>query len=153
MILSTLCYMERDGKYLMLHRNKKKNDVNHGKWIGVGGKLESGEAPEECLIREVLEETGCRLLSWRFRGVLTFIYDDKEPEYIFTYTSDSFEGEPTDFECGEGELKWVDKSDILGLDLWEGDRPMLKRLMESNDVFSIKLCYNGDVLMEIKEFS
>ena len=153
MILSTLCYMERDGKYLMLHRNKKKNDVNHGKWIGVGGKIESGEAPEECLMREVFEETGCRLLNYRFRGILTFIYDDKEPEYIFTYISDSFKGEPTGFECEEGELKWVEKKDILSLDLWEGDRPMLKRLMESDDVFSIKLCYNGDVLMEIKEFS
>ncbi len=153
MILSTLCYMERNGKYLMLHRNKKKNDVNHGKWIGVGGKIESGEAPEECLMREVFEETGCRLLNYRFRGILTFIYDDKEPEYIFTYISDSFEGEPAGFECEEGELKWVEKKDILSLDLWEGDRPMLKRLMESDDVFSIKLCYNGDVLMEIKEFS
>lgn len=151
MILSTLCYMERGGKYLMLHRNKKKNDVNHGKWIGVGGKLEKGEAPEEALLREVLEETGCRLLSWRFRGILTFIYDDKEPEYIFTYTSADFEGEPTSFECKEGELKWVDKKDVLSLELWEGDKPMLKRLMESDSVFSIKLCYNNDVLTDIKE--
>ena len=150
MKISTLCYMEREGKYLMLYRNKKENDVNRGKWIGVGGKLEKGEAPEEGLVREVLEETGCRLISYKFRGTITFVYDDKEPEYIFTYTSESFEGEPG--SCDEGELRWVRKEDVLGLNLWKGDIPMLKRLMGGDDVFSIKLCYNNDILTEIKEF-
>lgn len=151
MKLSTLCYLERDGKYLMLYRNKKKNDVNHGKWIGVGGKLEASEAPEEGLMREVLEETGLRLSGYRFRGIITFVYDDKEPEYIFTYTSSEFEGELS--ECDEGELRWVDKREVLKLPLWEGDKPMLRRLMESDEVFSIKLCYDkNDVLTDVKEF-
>ena len=151
MKLSTLCYLERDGKYLMLYRNKKKNDVNHGKWIGVGGKLEASEAPEEGLMREVLEETGLRLSGYRFRGIITFVYDNKEPEYIFTYTSSEFEGELS--ECDEGELRWVEKEKVLDLPLWEGDKPMLRRLMESDEVFSIKLCYDkNDVLTEVKEF-
>ena len=102
-------------------------------------------------MREVLEETGLRLSGYRFRGIITFVYDDKEPEYIFTYTSSEFEGELSD--CDEGELRWVDKREVLKLPLWEGDKPMLRRLMESDEVFSIKLCYDkNDVLTEVKEF-
>ena len=133
MRLTTLCYLERDGQYLMLHRISKKQDVNRDKWIGVGGKFERNEAPEECLLREVREETGYALLSYRFRGILTFLYNDDEPEYIFLYTSDQFEGEPKD--CDEGVLEWVDKDRIQTLNLWEGDQVMF-RLMEERETFS-----------------
>ena len=143
MKLSTLCYLEKNGCYLMLHRTKKQEDVNKNKWIGVGGKLEPGEAPEECLFREVLEETGLSLGSCRFRGMLSFIYDEQEPEYIFTYTSDDFTGEMTD--CDEGELQWIPKDSIQGLELWEGDRYMLHMLLDDRtEIFSLKLCYDKD---------
>ena len=145
MRLTTLCYLERDGQYLMLHRISKKQDVNRDKWIGVGGKFERNEAPEECLLREVREETGYALLSYRFRGILTFLYNDDEPEYIFLYTSDQFEGEPKD--CDEGVLEWVDKDRIQTLNLWEGDQVMF-RLMEERETFSLKLRYRGDELLE-----
>ena len=142
MQLSTLCYIEKDGAYLMLHRTKKENDVNKGKWIGVGGKFETGEAPEECLLREVMEETGLELTSYRYRGLLSFIYADKEPEYIFTYTADGFSGEL--HECNEGELKWVKIEDIKYLSLWEGDRIMHRLLEEDAGVFSLKLVYDEE---------
>ena len=142
MQLSTLCYIEKDGAYLMLHRTKKENDVNKGKWIGVGGKFETGEAPEECLLREVMEETGLKLTSYRYRGLLSFIYADKEPEYIFTYTADGFSGEL--HECNEGELKWVKIEDIKYLSLWEGDRIMHRLLEEDAGVFSLKLVYDEE---------
>lgn len=142
MQLSTLCYIEKDGAYLMLHRTKKENDVNKGKWIGVGGKFEAGEAPEECLLREVMEETGLKLTSYRYRGLLSFIYADKEPEYIFTYTADGFSGEL--HECNEGELKWVKIEDIKYLSLWEGDRIMHRLLEEDAGVFSLKLVYDEE---------
>lgn len=142
MQLSTLCYIEKDGAYLMLHRTKKENDVNKGKWIGVGGKFEAGEAPEECLLREVMEETGLKLTSYRYRGLLSFIYADKEPEYIFTYTADGFSGEL--HECNEGELKWVKIEDIKYLSLWEGDRIMHRLLEEEAGVFSLKLVYDEE---------
>ncbi|HIU88597.1 MAG TPA: 8-oxo-dGTP diphosphatase [Candidatus Avilachnospira avistercoris] len=142
MQLSTLCYIEKDGAFLMLHRTKKENDVNKGKWIGVGGKFEAGEAPEECLLREVMEETGLELTSYRYRGLLSFIYADKEPEYIFTYTADGFSGEL--HECNEGELKWVKIEDIKYLSLWEGDRIMHRLLEEDAGVFSLKLVYDEE---------
>ena len=126
----------------MLHRTKKENDVNKGKWIGVGGKFETGEAPEECLLREVMEETGLELSSYRYRGLLSFIYADKEPEYIFTYTADGFSGEL--HECNEGELKWVKIEDIKYLSLWEGDRIMHRLLEEDAGVFSLKLVYDEE---------
>ena len=150
MRLSTLCYLEKDGKYLMLHRIYKKNDVNKEKWIGVGGKFEPGDAPEECLKREVYEETGYTLLDYRFRGVLTFICDVQEPEYIFVYTSGHFEGELK--ECDEGVLKWVDKKDVLKLNLWEGDKRMFKYLEEKSMPFSLKLEYERNTLKNIEDF-
>ncbi len=143
-----LCYIEKDGKYLMLNRNKKKNDINGGKWIGVGGKFEEGESPEECLIREVLEETGYTLTSYRFRGIVTFVSDICESEYMFLYTADGFEG--NEIVCDEGELHWVDKKDILSLPLWEGDKVFLKYLFEDRALFSLKLVYKGDDLIEAK---
>ncbi len=148
MLQTTLCYLEKDGKYLMLHRVTKKNDVNKEKWIGVGGKFEPGEAPEECLMREVYEETGYTLLDYKFRGVLTFICDTQEPEYIFLYTSDQFTGTPK--ECDEGVLEWVPKTSVCDLNIWEGDREMFRLLDERPDVFSLKLRYENDHLAELK---
>lgn len=155
MIQTTLCYIEREGAYLMLHRVKKKNDVNHDKWIGVGGKFEREEAPEECLLREVREETGLKLTSYRYRGVLTFLYKDKDPEYIFTYTADGFSGElMSSDDCREGELCWVKKGEIPKLSLWMGDRIMFDLLAaERRAPFSLKLCYNGDELADWEEYS
>ena len=150
MIQTTLCYIEQDEKYLMLHRVSKEKDINKDKWIGVGGKFEYGESPEECLLREVKEETGLTLLNYRLRGILTFSCDEIDPEYIFLYTSDKFEGEIT--TCDEGALEWVKKKDILSLNLWEGDKLMFKLLDEREDVFSLKLTYKGDRLVEAKEF-
>lgn len=150
MRLSTLCYLEKEGKYLMLHRVSKKNDVNKEKWIGVGGKFEAGEAPEECLIREVYEETGFTLTDYKFRGIMTFICDVQEPEYIFLYTSESFSGELKD--CDEGVLEWVDKKDILSLNIWEGDKKMFEYLDTKTEPFSLKLEYRGDTLVQMKDF-
>lgn len=143
--LSTLCYIEKDGKYLMLHRTVKKNDVNKDKWIGVGGHFEKGESPEECLLREVKEETGYTLVSWRYRGIVTFLYGEDVTEYMSLYTADSFTGEPTD--CDEGILEWVDKTEIETLNLWEGDKIFFRLLNEDYPFFSLKLVYDkSDVL-------
>lgn len=143
--LSTLCYIEKDGKYLMLHRTVKKNDVNKDKWIGVGGHFEKGESPEECLLREVKEETGYTLVSWRYRGIVTFLYGDDVTEYMSLYTADSFTGEPTD--CDEGILEWIDKTEIETLNLWEGDKIFFRLLNEEHPFFSLKLVYDkSDVL-------
>ena len=118
--LTTICYIEKDEKYLMLHRTKKENDQSHDKWLGVGGKFEENESPNECVVREVKEETGLTLLSYKLRGVMTFVSDIWETEYMFIYTADRFEGELT--ECSEGELLWVEKSKVPDLNLWEGDK-------------------------------
>ncbi len=148
MKLSTLCYIEKDGCYLMMHRTKKENDVNHDKWIGVGGKFEPDEMPEECLLREVEEETGLRLLQYRCRGILTFIAEGWESEYIHLYTATEFEGELTG--CSEGVLEWVSKEAIETLPIWEGDKIFL-RLLEKEDLFfSLKLKYQKDTLVESK---
>ena len=117
-VLTTLCYIEKDGKYLMLHRVKKENDINRDKWIGVGGKLEQDESPEECLLRETYEETGLTLTDYRLRGVITFVSDRWDTEHMFLYKADDFTGELK--ECDEGELVWVDKEDILSLSLGGG---------------------------------
>lgn len=148
MKLTTLCYIEKDGCYLMLHRTKKKCDVNHGKWIGVGGKFEPGEMPEECLLREVKEETGLTLTQYRFRGILTFMADGWESEYIHLYTASAFEGSLT--ECREGELAWIKKDEIESLPLWEGDKIFLRLLNEDAGYFSLKLKYHNDTLTEVK---
>ncbi|MCI8280742.1 MAG: 8-oxo-dGTP diphosphatase [Lachnospiraceae bacterium] len=144
--LTTLCYMERDGQYLMLHRTVKKNDVNKDKWIGVGGHFEAGESPEDCLIREVWEETGLTLTSFRFRGIVTFICDDYPVEYMCLYTADGFEGELK--ECEEGHLEWVPKEDLEQLELWEGDKIFFRLLAQEAPFFSLKLVYEKGVLME-----
>ena len=146
MKLTTLCYIEQDGCYLMLHRTKKSHDVNEGKWIGVGGKLEADETPEECLLREVREETGLTLLKYRYRGILTFLAEGWESEIIFLYTATAFEG--TLLECAEGDLKWVPKEALFGLSLWEGDKIFLRLLTEDAGIFSLKLSYKGDTLVD-----
>lgn len=145
MELTTLCYIEKDKSYLMLHRVSKKHDVNKDKWIGVGGHFEQGESPEDCLLREVKEETGLTLKSYRFRGILTFNFNDNESEYICLYTADGFEGELRD--CDEGTLEWVPKSEIHNLNLWEGDKIFFDLLNQDVPFFSLKLQYQGDVLI------
>ena len=138
--LSTLCYIERDGRYLMLHRTVKKNDVNKDKWIGVGGHFEYGESPEDCVLREVKEETGYTLTSYRYRGLVTFVFADVEMEYMSLFTADGFEGEP--IECNEGVLEWVPIKDIENLNIWEGDKIFFRLLAENIPFFSLKLVYN-----------
>lgn len=145
--LTTLCYIEKDGCYLMMHRISKENDVNRNKWIGVGGHFETGESPEECLLREVKEETGLTLTSFRFRGIITFSTDTFPAEYMCLYTADGFEGELT--ECTEGLLKWIPKDKIWDLNLWEGDRIFLKMLLEDAPFFSMKLHYVGESLSQV----
>lgn len=149
-MLSTLIYLENDvDQYLMLHRNKKKQDINKGKWIGVGGKFELGESPMECLEREVQEETGQALADATFRGVVTFVYADDEPMYIFLYTGYLQSDQVS--ETREGELKWVDKSAIFDLPLWEGDRIFLQPLMETNEMIDLKLIYDEKSVLKTYE--
>ena len=143
----TLCYIENDrGEYLMLHRVKKKNDVNQDKWIGVGGKFEPGESPEECLLREVREETGFCLERFRLRGLVTFLAEPWPTEYMFLYTADAYFGQLKD--CDEGELRWVPKDQVLDLPIWEGDRLFLRLLRQERPFFSLKLVYRGESLAQ-----
>ena len=144
--LTTLCYIEKDNKYLMLHRIKKENDINHDKWIGVGGKFEWGESPEECMLREVREETGYTLTSWQYRGIITFVLGEDTVEYMSLFTADGFEGTPID--CNEGVLEWVEKDQIPELNLWEGDRIFFRLLEEQKEFFSLKLVYNKQDILE-----
>lgn len=139
--LSTLCYIERDGKYLMLHRTVKKNDVNKDKWIGIGGHFELDESPEECLLREAKEETGYTLTSYRFRGLVTFVSGNGVTEYMSLFTADGFEGEP--IPCDEGELEWVDIEQVWKLNIWEGDKIFFRLIDENRPFFSLKLVYDG----------
>ncbi len=139
--LSTLCYIEKDGRYLMLHRTVKKNDVNKDKWIGVGGHFEADESPEECLLREVKEETGYTLTSYQFRGLVTFVSGNGVTEYMSLFTADGFEGEA--IACDEGELEWVDLEEVWSLNIWEGDKIFFRLMDERKEFFSLKLVYDG----------
>ncbi len=145
---TTLCYLENDrGEYLMLHRVKKQHDVNQDKWIGVGGKFEENESPDECLLREVREETGLTLTDYRFRGVVTFLTDGGwEGEYMYLFTARRWEGE-LDSACAEGELEWVSKDRVLQLPIWEGDKIFLDLLAREHPVFLLTLEYAGDRLI------
>ena len=144
---TTLCYLEWEGQYLMLHRVKKENDENRDKWIGIGGKVEEGESPEDCLCREVLEETGLRLRSWRYRAIVTFVSDQWGTEYMHLFTSDDFDG-TLRTDCEEGELAWIGKQALLDQPIWEGDKIFLRLLETERPFFSLKLCYEGDRLAE-----
>ena len=141
---TALCYIERGGQYLMLHRVKKVNDENHDKWIGIGGKFEPGESPEECMQREVTEETGLTAREWRYRGIVTFVSDEWGTEYMHLFTCTGFTG--TLRECDEGVLEWIDKRALLALPIWEGDKIFLRLLDEGEPFFSLKLNYSGDRL-------
>ncbi len=150
-ILTTLCYIEQDDQYLMLHRVRKDRDPSAGKWIGVGGHFHEAESPDECVLREVREETGLTLTSYSLRGIITFISDEWGYEYMFLYTADGFEGcldEASMSSCKEGILQWVPKDRVLNLNLWEGDRIFLKLLLEQAGFFTLKLVYRGDTLIE-----
>jgi len=144
---TTLCYLERGDEYLMLHRVKKKNDLNHDKWIGVGGKFLEGESPEECLLRETKEETGLTLTRWRYRGLVTFLSDEWEGEYMHLFTADAWMGEQT--VCDEGDLQWIGEKDLRRLPLWSGDNIFLDLLESDAPFFSLKLRYEGQTLTEV----
>ena len=144
--MTTLCYLETEDSYLMLHRIRKKKDVNQGKWIGVGGHFEEGESPEDCLVREVKEETGLTLTSWRFRGLVTFTQEGYGTEHMCLYTADGFSG--TRKDCDEGELAWVKKDGLSRLNLWSGDLIFLELLAREAPFFSLKLRYEGDLLRD-----
>ena len=150
---TTLCYIEKDDSYLMLHRVSKEKDINKDKWMGIGGHFEEGESPEECLLREVYEETGLRLSSYKFRGLITFVSDEWGTEYMCLFTADEFEGNVQDEngnmrECDEGTLCWVPKDKVYSLNIWEGDKVFFRLLEERQDFFTLKLRYEGDSLVE-----
>lgn len=144
MRLTTLCYIEKAGAWLMLHRTKKEHDQSHDKWLGIGGKLEDRESPTECMLREVKEESGLTLTRYQFRGIVTFVSDLWETEYMFLFTATQFEG--TLCECTEGELQWVPIEEVFYLNLWEGDRLFLERLAGNSTFFTLKVEYEGDRL-------
>lgn len=142
---TTLCYIQRGGQYLMLHRTKKKNDANRDKWIGIGGGIKPGETPEACLLREVREETGLILTAYRYRAVIDFVSDTWEDERMHLYTADGFTGDL--IECSEGDLEWVDRDRLMELPHWEGDRIFLEQLQQDASFFRLHLEYRGEELM------
>ena len=143
---TTLCYIEQDGCYLMLHRVKKENDENKDKWIGIGGKFEDKESPEDCVLREALEETGLTLTSYRYRGLVTFVSDRWPTEYMHLFHADGFSGQLKN--CDEGDLQWLPKEQLYSLPMWEGDRIFLDLLEQDVPFFSLKLVYEGETLVE-----
>ena len=143
---TTLCYIEKNGCYLMLHRVKKEQDENRDKWIGVGGKFEDGESPEDCVLREVKEETGLTLTDYRYRGIVTFVSDIWPCEYMHLFTATGFEGQIK--ECDEGVLEWLPKERLYGLPMWAGDRIFLELLDQGAPFFSLKLVYQGETLVQ-----
>lgn len=144
MKFTTLCHIEKDNKYLMLYRNKKENDLNEGKWVGVGGKFEEKESPEECLIREVKEETGLTLTKYKLRCLVTFVSDKWETEHMYVFTANGFEGDLID--CNEGKLEWIDKDKIYDLNIWEGDKIFLRKIEENENFFTMKVEYEENTL-------
>ena len=146
MLNTTLCYVTRGDEVLMLHRVKKKNDLNKDKWIGIGGKFEGGESPDQCLLREAKEETGLTLTSWRCHGVVTFLSDQYEGEYMYLFTADGFEGALK--ECNEGDLQWVSRAFLNQLPKWEGDEIFLNLMWQDAPFLLLTLRYQGDTLAE-----
>ncbi len=145
--LTTLCYLEKEGKFLMLHRVKKEHDVNKDKWIGVGGHALDYESPEDCLLREVWEETGLTLTKYRFHGIITFALKDVETQYMCLYTATEWEGE-LNYDCPEGELEWVPVEAVDKLPIWSGDKVFFKLMARNAPFFSLKLAYEGNALKE-----
>ena len=145
--LTTVCYLEKDDCYLMLHRVKKEKDINKDKWIGIGGHIEDGESPDECIVRETMEETGLTLNSYALRGIITFVSDCHCVVYMFLYTSDDFSG-VMNTQCSEGDLEWFKKDRIFDLPLWEGDKVFFHLLKTRKDFFSLKLVYEGENLVQ-----
>ena len=143
---TSLCYIEQNGRYLMLHRVKKEHDENRDKWIGIGGKFEPGESPEDCVLRETLEETGLRLTKYRYCGIITFVSDRWETEYMHLFHATGFTGTPR--ECDEGQLEWIEKERVLSLPQWAGDRIFLDLMQKNVPFFSLKLRYEGETLAE-----
>ena len=146
MFNTTLCYIEKDGAYLMIHRIKKENDLNKDKWVGVGGKLEEGESPFDCVRREVYEETGVIIKEPRYRGIITFVSDKWGTEYMHLFTATDYDGE-IDYDCDEGKLEWVKKEVVPTLPIWEGDKIFFDLIEKEKRFFSLKLCYVGDTLV------
>ncbi len=149
MKFTTLCYIEKGNKSLLLYRNKKENDLNEGKWIAVGGKFEEKESPDECVVREVKEETGLTITKYKLRCLVTFVSDKWETEHMYVYTATEFTGELKK-ECSEGELHWVDKDKILELPTWEGDRIFYEKMLKTDEFFTVKVEYKGDKLVSYK---
>ena len=145
MLNTTLCYITRGDEVLMLHRVKKEKDINKDKWIGIGGKFEENESPDQCLLREAKEETGLTLTSWKCRGVITFLNDCCEGEYMYLFTASGFEGDLKD--CDEGDLQWVKKDFLYSLPMWEGDKIFLDLLWTDEPFFLLTLRYSGDKLL------
>lgn len=148
MINTTLCYIEKNDSYLMMHRIKKKNDLNKDKYVGVGGKFEENESPEECLLREAKEETGLTLTDYRLRGIVTFISNEYEGEYMYLYTATGYTGEM--IECDEGSLEWIPKKAVYNLPIWEGDKIFFDLLEKEDRFFSLRLQYEYDKLVDVK---
>lgn len=146
---TTLGYIEKDGKYLMMHRIKKVNDINRDKWIGIGGKVEPGETPHECMVREAYEETGLQIKNIKYRGLVTFISNECEQEFMHLFTTADFTGSLNE-NCNEGVLEWIDKDKIFDLPSWEGDKIFLELLKTEEKFFSLKLVYEGNTLVESK---
>ena len=145
MLNTSLCYIEKNDSYLMIHRVKKKNDQNHDKWLGVGGKFEAGESPFDCARREIREECGIDVRDLRYRGIVTFVSDEYGTEYMHLFTATDYVGD-INFNCDEGNLEWVKKEDVKNLPIWEGDKIFFDLLDKESRFFSLKLCYNGDKL-------
>lgn len=144
---STLCYVIRGNEVLMLHRVKKKKDINKDKWIGIGGKFEGEESPDECILREAREETGLTLTSWKCHGVVTFVCEDSsENQHMYLFSADGFEGQLC--SCDEGELLWVSREFVKELPKWEGDEIFLDLMWRDEPFFLLKLRYEGDRLVE-----
>ena len=143
---TVLCYITRGNDVLMMHRVKKKNDINKDKWIGIGGKFEENESPDECLLREALEETGLRLTSWKCRGIVTFLDETEDGEYMYLFTADGFEGEL--IECDEGDLEWISREALGRLPQWEGDQIFLDLLWRDAPFFLLTMRYDRGRLME-----
>lgn len=147
MLKTTLCYLEKDGKYLMLYRNKKENDPCEGKWVGIGGKFEPGETPEQCLRREIREETGLELKSFTHHGIVHFKSNELPDEDMYLYSSTEFDGDLID--CNEGELKWISKEDVLSLNLWEGDKFFLEKMISGETNIEMTCVYEGDKCVRV----